>query len=234
MSERQSTTAERSRRDGRAERWSPTRIGELVALYRNLRGLRVSEIARLVGVTPSLISQIERGNSRPSVATLFALAEALDVPVDVFADRDSGGEWQLTDGQVLPSSPSAAERYVVRREDRRSIEIDGGVRWELLSPEPSADVEFLELVYAPHAQSNPTQYRHPGREMLLVLQGSFEIHVGFEVIRLEEGDSMAFPATRPHRYVNPTGQIARALTIILSDTGPRSLLTRARREEGRE
>jgi transcriptional regulator with XRE-family HTH domain len=217
MSERQSTTAEPGLRDGRAERWSPTRIGELVALYRNLRGLRVSELARLVGVTPSLISQIERGNSRPSVATLFALAEVLDVPVDVFADRDGGGDWQLTAAQVLPSQPSAAERYVVRREDRRSIEIDGGVRWELLSPDPSAEVEFLELVYAPRAQSNPTQYRHPGREMVLVLEGSFEIHLGFEVIRLEQGDSMAFPATRPHRYVNPSDRAARALTIILSD-----------------
>ena len=38
----------------------------------------------MVGVSPSLISQIERGQSQPSVATLFALAESLDVPVDAF------------------------------------------------------------------------------------------------------------------------------------------------------
>src|SRR5262249_25713773 len=108
MTDRQLTTVVR---DGRpAERWSPTRIGELVATYRNLRELRVSELARLVGVTPSLISQIERGNSRPSVATLFALAEALDVPVDVFADRNGSGDWRLVDAPAPPSVPSIEER----------------------------------------------------------------------------------------------------------------------------
>src|SRR3954453_8164354 len=123
------------------ERWSPGRSGELVAAYRRQRKLKVSQLAREIGVTPSLISQIERGNSRPSVATLFALAEVLDVPVDVFADRDGGAEAQLTERQVLPSGPSGGEGYVGRRGDRRSIEIDGGVRWELLSPDPSADLE---------------------------------------------------------------------------------------------
>jgi len=180
--------------------------------------MRVSELARLVGVTPSLISQIERGNSRPSVATLFALAEALDVPVDVFADRNGSGDWRLIDAPT--PAPSVEERYVVRCADRRSIEIDGGVRWELLSPEPSAEVEFLEIVYEPGAESNPTLYRHPGREMLLVLEGSFEIHLGFEVIRLEQGDSMTFPASLPHRYVNPSKETARALTFILSASDP--------------
>ena len=59
-------------------------IGRRLAAYRGERGLRVAELAREIGVTPSLISQIERGQSRPSVSTLFALAQALDVPVDAF------------------------------------------------------------------------------------------------------------------------------------------------------
>jgi transcriptional regulator with XRE-family HTH domain len=59
-------------------------IGRRLAAYRAERGLRVAELAREVGVTPSLISQIERGQSRPSVSTLFAIAQALAVPVDAF------------------------------------------------------------------------------------------------------------------------------------------------------
>src|ERR687891_2849333 len=66
----------------------PTGLGKRVAGYRTARGLKVSALARAVGVSPSLISQIERGQSRPSVSTLFALAEALEVPVDAFF-RDS-------------------------------------------------------------------------------------------------------------------------------------------------
>jgi len=189
-------------------------------MHRNLRRMRVSELARAVGVTPSLISQIERGSTRPSVATLFALAEALDVSVDVFADRSAGE----TTGAAPPSAgpalapPSAREsRYVVRRSDRRSIAIDGGIRWELLSPETEPEAEFLEIVYEPHAESSPTLYRHPGKEMVRVVAGAFDIHIGFDVFRLEEGDSIVFPASLPHRYVNPTDAVSSALTVIVLD-----------------
>ena len=70
-----------------------TDIGLRVAAHRTRAGLKVSALARQIGVSASLISQIERGQSRPSVSTLFAIAEALDVPMDAFfrdgADRAS-------------------------------------------------------------------------------------------------------------------------------------------------
>jgi Cupin domain len=53
----------------------------------------------------------------------------------------------------------------------------------------------------------------PSRARLFI----FDIHIGFDVFRLEEGDSMVFPASVPHRYVNPTESTACALTIIVSD-----------------
>lgn len=189
-------------------------------MHRNLRKMRVSELARAVGVTPSLISQIERGTTGPSVATLFALAEALDISVDVFADRalddDASGRRSST-GEALARLSSRETRYVVHRSGRRSITIAGGIRWELLTPETDPDVEFLEIVYEPHAESSPTLYRHPGKEMVRVLEGAFDIHIGFDVFRLEEGDSMVFPASMPHRYVNPTESTACALTVIVPD-----------------
>ncbi len=191
-------------------------------MHRNLRKMRVSELARAVGVTPSLISQIERGSTRPSVATLFALAEALDVSVDVFADRAAGDalEPAPATAHALAPRPARESRYVVRRPDRRSIAIDGGIRWELLSPETEPDVEFLEIVYEPHAESSPTLYRHPGKELVRVVTGAFEIHIGFDVFRLEEGDSIVFPSSLPHRYVNPTDSVSTALTVIVLDAEP--------------
>ena len=191
-------------------------------MHRNLRKMGVSELARAVGVTPSLISQIERGSTRPSVATLFALAEALDVSVDVFADRAAGDapEPAPATAHALAPRPARESRYVVRRPDRRSIAIDGGIRWELLSPETEPDVEFLEIVYEPHAESSPTLYRHPGKELVRVVSGAFEIHIGFDVFRLEEGDSIVFPSSLPHRYVNPTDSVSAALTVIVLDSEP--------------
>jgi transcriptional regulator with XRE-family HTH domain len=197
-------------------RWSPGRIGELVALHRKQRKLRVSELARAVGVTPSLISQIERGTAGPSVGTLFALAEALDVSLDVFADRAVDGDAPgSTAGRRL--APAREQQYVVRQSERRSITVAGGIRWELLSPGQDNDVEFLEIVYEAHAESGPGLYRHPGKEHMRVLEGTFDIHVGFDVFRLAAGDSIVFPASQPHRYVNPSDTTARAITVIVHD-----------------
>ncbi|MGH3341744.1 MAG: helix-turn-helix domain-containing protein [Carbonactinosporaceae bacterium] len=213
----------------------PDGIGRRVGAYRAARGMRVSDLARAVGVSSSLISQIERGQSRPSVSTLFALAEALDLPVDAFFRETPQGTATAVAGGAAEGSRAGAihvtassqvagraaapdeERYVVRRNDRAVIDIESGVRWERLTPRTLRDVEFLELVYGPRAESNTTLYCHPGTEMVLVLSGELDIYVGFERYHLEPGDSMHFPSMRPHRYVNPTDRTTRAVTTILHD-----------------
>lgn len=199
-------------------------ISVRLAAYRTQRGLKVSALAKQVGVSPSLISQIERGQSRPSVTTLFALAEALDVPVDAFF-RDAappanvrGITERPAASAPAPSGPTPG-RYVVRRGDRSVIDIHGGVRWERLTASALDEVEFLELVYEPHAESHAALYRHPGMEMVLVLTGTMVIFVGFERYELGPGDSICFPSTQPHRYLNPTDETTRAVSVILFDGG---------------
>jgi transcriptional regulator with XRE-family HTH domain len=180
-------------------------IGPRVARFRAERAIRVSELARAVGVSPSLISQIERGQSRPSVSTLFALAQALRVPVDAFFREE-------------PPPRDADHRFtVVHEHDRAALDIEGGVRWERLTPENLRDIDFLELVYAPHAASHAALYTHPGTEMVLVLTGRLDIHVGFETYELGPGDSMHLPSSVPHRYVNPGEETTRAVTVIRHD-----------------
>jgi transcriptional regulator with XRE-family HTH domain/quercetin dioxygenase-like cupin family protein len=244
-------------------------IGRRLAAHRARRGLRVAELARDVGVTPSLISQIERGQSRPSVSTLFALAEALRVPVDAFFrespqpaasireltgraltpgasyarqpaydappadDTGAGaaagleaGSWAASQGEGTPPHEGevAADdalrgggRYLVRKGNRAAIDIEGGVRWERLTRNTMDHLDFFELIYEPGAQSHPRQYTHPGTEMVLVMRGCLEITVGFERYLLDPGDSMDFPSSMPHRYVNPGDETAHAVTVILYD-----------------
>src|SRR5215475_8139026 len=209
-------------------------IGRRLAAHRGQRGMRVAELAREVGVTPSLISQIERGMSRPSVSTLFAIAQALDVPVDAFfrepqapaaAARQGGPSGAGAPGALAtpgagPAGPGqvpADGRYVVRRGGRAVIDIEGGVRWERLTRSTLDHLDFFELVYEPGAESHPRQFTHPGTEMVLVMSGCLEITVGFERYLLAPGDSIDFPSSMPHRYVNPAAETARAVTVILYD-----------------
>jgi transcriptional regulator with XRE-family HTH domain/quercetin dioxygenase-like cupin family protein len=210
-------------------------IGRRVAAHRERRGLRVAEFAREIGVSPSLISQIERGQARPSVSTLFAMAQALDVPVDAFfREQEPDGAAGRAHRSRAPGPASAAgwdgpgedtgdsvadgeQRYVVRRGSRAAIDIEGGVRWERLTPRTLPHLDFMQLVYGPRAQSNPSLYTHPGTEMVLVTTGILDITVGFERYRLAAGDSMHFPSSMPHQYVNPTDETTRAVTVILYD-----------------
>jgi transcriptional regulator with XRE-family HTH domain len=217
-------------------------IGRRLAAFRAQRAMRVADLAREVGVTPSLISQIERGLSRPSVSTLFAISQALDVPVDAFFREPQQAAPPRPHLQAPTGRGSAAEsgtavadpgrarrpppqgqaagadgRYLVRRGDRAAIDIEGGVRWERLTRTTLDHLDFLELVYEPGAESHARQYTHPGTEMVLVMSGCLEITVGFERYRLETGDSIDFPSSMPHRYVNPSAETTRAVTVILYD-----------------
>jgi transcriptional regulator with XRE-family HTH domain len=196
-------------------------IGRRLAAHRAGRGMRVAELAREVGVTPSLISQIEHGQSRPSVSTLFALAQALDVPVDAFfRERPDGPAEQAgspPETEPGPAEMDAESRGVVHPGGRAVIDIEGDVRWERLTRTTLDHLDFIELVYPPGAQSHPRQYTHPGTEMVLVMSGCLEISVGFEQYRLQPGDSIDFPSSMPHRYANPWDETARAVTVILYD-----------------
>jgi quercetin dioxygenase-like cupin family protein len=153
---------------------------------------------------------------------LFALAQALDVPVDAFFRESAQPLQAVQPEQDLKEQPAGndhrpAGRYVVRKADRATIDIEGGVRWERLTRTAVDHLDFFELIYEPGAESHPRQYTHPGTEMVLVMRGAFQITVGFERYRLDAGDSIDFPSSMPHRYTNPGNVTAHAVTVILYD-----------------
>lgn len=211
-------------------------VREQLVERRQALGMSMSELARKIGVSPSMISQIERGQSLPSVETLFGLAAALGATIDTFLVAAPGdpNPPDAPDEQFVARPAGAVEaaaaaetvghRYLVRRGERAAIDIQGGVRWERLTPYALQNVDFLELIYAPGGQSNEHLYRHPGFEMVLVLEGRFEIYVGFERYVLDPGDSVSFASSLPHRYVNPLARESRAVTTILHDPDPMARL----------
>ena len=197
--------------------------------------MSMSDVARAIDVSPSMISQIERGQALPSVATLFSLAGALGATVDVFFQEGEGdGENAGRENESPTGSASAPptrerfgppldedatwkHRYLVPADRRAKIDIRGGIRWERLTPNPIDGFEFLELVYEPHAESDTQLYRHPGMEFVAVQSGTLDVYIGFEKFRLGAGDSVRFESSTPHRYVNPGEVEARALTVIVGE-----------------
>lgn len=181
-------------------------IATRLRALRVARGLGVRELARRVGVTPSLLSQIERSSVNPSVVTLFRLAEALGTTTDYFFGNDRGAQ--------------AIENPVVRRDERARIELSGGIVWERITPTDEHDFEFMACMYPPGATSAPDTQRHPGRDYGILLEGTLLIDVGFRTYRLEPGDSIAFDASLPHRLTNPGPDVARTIWVVLDRNRP--------------
>ena len=178
---------------------------------RATRQMTVRTLAARIGVSPSLISQIETAKVRPSVNTLYALAVELGLSVDEVL---FGAE--LTGPADAPGTGTHTV-CVQRAGTRASVELAPGVLWERLTGASEAGVDFLRLVYAPGSSSVPegTLHRHKGREWGYVVSGTLRVEVAGERTDLRAGDSIAFPSTAVHRLSNPGAEPAQAIWFIL-------------------
>ena len=178
-------------------------LGKGLLGVRTRRQMGVRELARRIDVSASLISRIEKGTVMPSVSTLFALAEALEVPVAEILGDDAPAA-QPPDPPLDLAAPGLAGTQGVQRHDARdSLDLGSGVHWERLTP--GADpVQFTYSVYRPGGASSPDgQYlRHSGREYGYVVSGRLGVTLGFETFHLGVGDSIAFDSSVPHRLFN--------------------------------
>ena len=202
-----------------------TGLGPRLRLVRASRRLSVRELARRVGCSASLISQIERGVSVPSVGVLYSLATELGSSLDYLLFGSGAGP----DGVPAAAPPAVAAgaapdpaaapspAIVQRGCDRRIIDLASGVRWERLTPQSEAMTDFLEVIYSPggHSTDERRPLRHDGREYGLIISGTLQANVGFESYELGPGDSIAFDSSTPHEYLNKTGEIVRAIWVVV-------------------
>src|SRR6201986_3269454 len=189
-----------------------TGLGPRLRLVRASRRLSVRELGGGVGCSASLISQIGRGVSVPSVGVLYSLATELGSSLDYLL---------FGSGTVPAEAPAVAAAppppIVQRGCDRRIIDLASGVRWERLTPQSEAMTDFLEVIYSPggHSTDERRPLRHDGREYGLVISGTLTANVGFDSYELGPRDSIAFDSSTPHEYLNKTGDVVRAIWVVV-------------------
>jgi transcriptional regulator with XRE-family HTH domain len=187
-------------RNGRGSAKSLTAaLGGRIRALRLERGLSLRTVASAAQVSPSLLSQIERGEASPSLVSLVAIADALVVRPGVLLEDGADGE--------------ASASPVVRREQRRVID-DEQCRREYLMHLDDPYLEVAELIVAPGGHSRPQLARHSGRDYGVVTQGELVVEFEGRSERLRRGDYIAFEAELPHRIVNQSAKTARVLWII--------------------
>jgi transcriptional regulator with XRE-family HTH domain len=209
-------------------------LGQRLRAARVERNISVRELARLVGCSASLVSQVERGLSMPSVGVLYSLATVLQSSLDHLLFGPSGSPGGPTGQPAIPwpappagdggdvVEPGFARPGIVQRAaTRRVIDMASGVRWERLTPSHDDRADFLEVVYSPggHSTDQRQAVRHQGYEYGVIISGTLEARVGFETYELTAGDSIAFDSIVPHEYLNKTGDFVHAIWLVLGGQG---------------
>jgi transcriptional regulator with XRE-family HTH domain len=187
-----------------------SKVGSRLRAERERLGISLRELARRVGVSPSLVSQIELDRVNPSVSTLYALVTELGMTMsDVFGD--SGSEQQVV------RRPRDDDGLAERPDTRRVINLASGVRWERLTPHSDREVEFLYVVYPVGAESCPEDalMTHGGREYGYVSSGTLGVRVGFDEYELGPGGSIAFDSSSPHRLWAIGDEPVHAIWVVI-------------------
>jgi transcriptional regulator with XRE-family HTH domain len=206
-------------------------IGERIRAERARKGISLRSLARSVGLSPSLISQIETGKCQPSVSTLYAITTALGVSVqDVFGEASEAAApaARVAAGQVTVPAPAPREGAreaggpVVCPAQREVLEFDSGVIWQRLGRVPGSHVDFLLVSYAPGGCSSPAGrlMQHPGTEYGYLIQGELTVALGRQLHRLVPGDAVSFASVTPHTYRNEGTAPAVGVWFVAPSDGP--------------
>ena len=229
-----------ARTTGAVKRREHPPVGERLRVARQERGLSLRGFADRLGVSPSLISQIENGRARPSVNTLYAMAGELGVSIDelLFTDEErSSSTTQLADGSPEGPAENGDSGPVQRSTNRKRIRLASGVVWDRLTTTSEGDIEFLKVTYEVNGASSPASefQRHGGHEWGHVLSGSLGVTIGFQEYELGPGDSVSIDSTTPHRFYNRGTEPVHAIWFVLGrrsmELEPEAILARRSRTD---
>lgn len=156
---------------------------------RQARGWSLDRTAAETGVSKAMLGQIERGESSPTIATLWKIATGLRTSLSSFLE---------------PLPPATGEDVVLRNADalRYQPGPDGMLVAPLFPFEPRFGFELFELTLLPGYARQSEAHVHGVTETVVVLRGAMEVFIEGAWRSLSAGDAVRFPADRPHGYRN--------------------------------
>lgn len=162
-------------------------ISRNISEYRKRKEMTIKELASLAGVTPSLLSQIEKGTANPSINTIKQISSALDVPLFNFFISDV-----------------STESLVVRKDNRKKIMFaeDDSFAYELLTPDLKGEIEFMLMKIPAKESSSKDQFGHKGEEVAYIMKGNVRLYLMNSVLDLSCGDSVKIPPHSKHKWEN--------------------------------
>jgi transcriptional regulator with XRE-family HTH domain len=195
---------------------SHAEIGPRLRHERQRQGVSLRRLAGRLDLSPSALSQIELGRSRPSVRTLYAIVTELDISMDQLLSDDQPASTDADSGSAEKAGPPVTQ-IVTRFKDRKRLDFDTGAHWERLNPPGDRDVDVQEAVYEVGGASCPPgmYMRHEGREYGVIISGRLKVAVGLDEYVLDPGDAICFDSQTPHRLETVGDEPVRAMWFVI-------------------
>jgi transcriptional regulator with XRE-family HTH domain len=173
-------------------------VGERLRELRRFRRATLRTIADRSGLSESFLSQVERGRSSASIASLRRIADALGISMADLFEPDA-----------------APGPKVIRRQDRPTLAFGVLGKKALLTPKPLHHLEVFVGELEVGGSTGDQPYVHgDSEELVVVISGSVQLELGGELFELERGDSIDYRSSTPHRVSNTGQEVAEVMWII--------------------
>lgn len=173
-------------------------IGAVIKKVRQERNLSLDETARITGVSKAMLGQIERGESSPTVSTLWKISTGLRISFS-----------------TLMGAPSATYAPV-SIDSIQPVEEEGGLffLYDIFPFDPIAGFEIFTICLKPGCRYASPSHANVSEEYVIVTGGVVELTVGGQAFTLRQGMAIKFRGDEPHIYANPYADEAVFQNII--------------------
>lgn len=185
----------------------PPALGPRLHTIRKARGLTLDELSERSGISKSMLSQIERGQTNPTFGTLWNITQSLGLELSELVEagvRKAGAAIERLAGNLTPTIASK----------------DGGCLLRILSPPGTAGLmEWYELTVEPGRALESEPHGLGAMEHLTCLAGRLQVRSAEAEQELAAGDTARYRGDVPHAIANPGKQPARALLVVITGGG---------------
>jgi len=161
-------------------------IGNKLKDIRNKRNLSLDEVAKLTGVSKAMLGQIERGQSNPTVSTLWKIATGLKVSFSLFIDENQDDLKVINQNDISP---------IIEDNNRMRL-------YPIFPFDANKGFEIFTIELEPGCNHISTPHNDGVEEYIIVTEGQIEININDEKFILQKGNSIRFMANSPHTYRN--------------------------------
>lgn len=180
----------------------PPAVGERIKAQRQQLKLSLDDLSLRAGVSKSMLSQIERNQANPTVAVVWRLANALEIPLPELL----GSPAQATPSIV--TVPAHATPSLRTQDERCELRILGPV-------EMAGQFEWYELMVQPGGVLDSQAHEPGSREHLSVLTGALEVTAGQQTQRIKTGETARYAVDQPHAIRNTGKSVATGLLVVV-------------------